>query len=246
MVSFGILCIVYYLFIWFYSKRWNSTFALFWPVFGVLNIIWGILIQYLPNHIQMTVGIILAIPWLIFAVVMILIFSAMVVPVTKDLPYIIVLGAQVRGTKITQSLERRLVKALRYLKENPQTKVIVSGGQGKCEDISEADAMAQYLTAHGIHKERIIPEDQSTSTRENLENSARFIKNLNQPVGIVTNNFHMYRAVQIGRQLQYRQIHALPASSNPILFPNYMVREFFGILYTFVFAKRLTKKCVDK
>lgn len=246
MISLGILCIVYYLVIWFYSKRWNSTFALFWPAFGILNIVAGILIGYFPQSVQTAAGVIIGIPWILFAIVLILIFSAVVVPVTKDIPYIIVLGAQVRGTKITQSLERRLVKALQYLKDNPQTSVIVSGGQGKYEDISEASAMAKYLQDHGIGKERVIIEDQSTSTRENLENSSRFIKDLNQPVGIVTNNFHMYRALQIAKQLQYRQIYALPASSNPILLPNYLVREFFGILYTVVFAKRHAKKSVDK
>ena len=58
-----------------------------------------------------------------------------------DYEYLIVLGAQVRGTKITDSLLRRLKKACAYLKEHPDTKVIVSGGRGKGEEIEEARAL---------------------------------------------------------------------------------------------------------
>lgn len=90
--------------------------------------------------------------------------------------WIIVLGAQVRGKKITDSLRRRLDTAVCYLKKNKETKVIVSGGQGAGEEITEAEAMAEYLIKQGISKDRIRMEDQSTSTRENLRFSRKFLK----------------------------------------------------------------------
>lgn len=70
--------------------------------------------------------------------------------------YLIILGAHVNGRVPSDSLERRIRKAEQYLKSHPMTKVIVSGGQGKGEDITEAEAMEIYLWEHGIEKERIL------------------------------------------------------------------------------------------
>ncbi|WP_242862894.1 YdcF family protein [Clostridium sp. C105KSO13] len=147
------------------------------------------------------------------------------------LSYIIVLGAQVRGTKITNSLMRRLDAALCYLEENSETSVIVSGGQGKGEDISEAFAMAEYLYQHGIDEKRIILEDTSKSTMENLKNSSKIIDDLSRPVGVVTNNFHMYRALQIGKKAGFKNVRGIAATSNPVLQLNYLVREFFAVIW---------------
>ncbi|MGC4017920.1 MAG: YdcF family protein [Muricomes sp.] len=157
--------------------------------------------------------------------------AAMLRRAKNGLPYIIVLGAQVRKTVITNSLKRRLDAALFYLKKNPHTQVIVSGGQGKGEDISEAAAMSEYLYLHGIDKRQIILEDTSTSTRENLKNSSKIIGNLAEPVGIITNGFHMYRALQIGRKLGFMNIQGIAATSNPILQINYLMREFFAVIW---------------
>ena len=113
--------------------------------------------------------------------------------------WIIILGAQVRGRKITDSLKRRLDAAIHYLEENERTMVVVSGGRGPGEDISEADAMEQYLIEQGVAENRIRKEDQSVSTRENLSFSRRFIDPKHETVGIVTNNFHSYRAKTFSR-----------------------------------------------
>ena len=155
----------------------------------------------------------------------------------KGLRFIIVLGAQVRGVRVTLSLKRRLDKAEVYLRENPGTYAILSGGQGKGEDISEAEAMYRYLTGHGIEKERLIREKQSTSTWENLKNCQAFVGDLTQPVGIVTNNFHIYRAMMLGRRQGYLALQGLPASTNPVLLPNYLVREFFACMRFWLFYR---------
>ena len=97
--------------------------------------------------------------------------------------WIIVLGAQVRGRKITDSLKRRLDSALAYLKEHPDVHVIVSGGQGKDEEVTEAYAMAQYLENAGIDRGRIIQEDASVNTLENLKFSRKLIEDADTPVG---------------------------------------------------------------
>ncbi len=95
--------------------------------------------------------------------------------VSNEIPYILILGAKLFGDKPSQSLQNRLDVALKYLNENPKTKAIVSGGQGEDEDIPEAHSMRNYLVAHGINANRILIEDRSTSTYENLKFSKRFI-----------------------------------------------------------------------
>lgn len=225
----GIICLLYYIVICLYTRKLNSTFALFWPIFGSIHIFLGLLSLKGRQSVLLWTAVILL--WVPFLAVEVRVCAAMRKRPETGLPYIIVLGAQVRGKKITNSLMRRLETALHYVKENPETRVIVSGGQGKGEDISEAFAMAEYLCRCGIDKNRIILEDTSRSTWENLKNSSKMIEDLNRPVGIVTNNFHMYRALQLGRRAGFNNIQGIAATSNPVLQLNYLVREFFAIIW---------------
>lgn len=202
----------------------------FWPAAGIIHLC--LAIPAYKGICKWIVLILLTAGWLIFLAVEGRICMTMKMQAPKGLPWVIVLGAQVRGTRITNSLMRRLDAALAYLEENPDTRVIVSGGQGKGEAISEAAAMSGYLKQHGIGKARIYEEGASTSTRENLRFSSRIIGSLTEPVGIVTNNFHMYRSILLGHIEGYQVLESISASSNPVLFLNYMVREFFAILLT--------------
>ena len=106
-------------------------------------------------------------------------------------------GAQVRGRKITDSLKRRLDCASEYLKEHPDVHVIVSGGQGKDEEVTEAYAMARYLECEGLDRRRIVQEDVSVNTLENLKFSRNLIADVDTPVGIVSNNFQVYRGSNV-------------------------------------------------
>lgn len=92
-----------------------------------------------------------------------------------DADYIIVLGSKVNGTKPSYSLQYRIDKAAEYLKSHDKTIAIVSGGQGKGEDITEALAMKQGLMKQNIAEDRIIMEDRSTSTDENIKFSKPLI-----------------------------------------------------------------------
>ncbi|MDD2981224.1 MAG: YdcF family protein [Hespellia sp.] len=230
MLYLGILCLIYYIAILIYTRRKDTTFASFWLVFGLLNIVGSFVGEILPKGVAEYLWIPLGLLWCTFVLTEIVIISAFLSLPEEGLGYIIVLGAQVRGTWVTNSLARRLDKALEYLDKNPETRVIVSGGRGKGEEITEAEAMASYLMERGIAKNRIVKEDQSTNTRENLLNSKPFTRNPQKPIGLVTNNFHMYRALQIGKQCGYTKLIGIPAAANPILLPNYMVREFFAVI----------------
>ena len=97
--------------------------------------------------------------------------SAIIPSVFDELSTIIILGACVKGKKITGALQKRLDKGVEYLLAHDNTKVIVSGGQGKGEEVTEAFAMKSYLVDKGIDEKRIIMEEKSRSTEENLKYS---------------------------------------------------------------------------
>lgn len=152
---------------------------------------------------------------------------------TPELDYIVVLGAQVQENGPSAVLRQRLDRAVAYLRENPQTKVIVSGGQGMNEPQSEAACMRDFLIEHEITHERIILEDQSRTTKENLENSKRFITE-NASIGIVTNNFHLSRALLIAQDLNYENVTGIAAKSTALYLPNNILRECLALLNYYI------------
>ena len=154
----------------------------------------------------------------------------------KNLDYIVVLGAQLKNSGPSRVLRMRLDKAYDYLVENPDTIVIVSGGQGSNEPDTEAEGMKTYLVSKGIEHERIIKEDRSTSTVENVTYSRSFLDASNDKVGIVTSNFHVFRAIKLAKKAGYQNVCGIAAPSYPFLQPNNMLREFVGIVKDFVFG----------
>lgn len=119
--------------------------------------------------------------------------------------------------------------AIDYLNENPDTICIVSGGQGANEPFSEAKGMADYLTEHGIEEERILLEEKSTNTVENIEYSKALMEQPYDGVGIVTNNFHVFRAVRIAKVRGLESVYGIAADSNVLYLPNNVLRECCGI-----------------
>ena len=144
---------------------------------------------------------------LVFVAVEALIFTGMFHKPSKDLDYIIVLGAQVNGTKLSNSLRLRVERAGEYLEENPEACAVLSGGKGTGEDITEAEAMYRYLVKKGVSPDRLLKEEHSTNTSENLKFSLKIIdteedgKGKEASIGVVTNNFHVYRGVALGKKL---------------------------------------------
>lgn len=177
-------------------------------------------------RIAVTVAICLLI--IFFVTVEAFVISGMRTEGNNDLEYIIVLGAHVRGTTPSAALRWRITRAYEYLTENPNTVAILSGGQGSGEEISEAECMRRELTALGIPESRLILEDNSTSTAENMEFSFRIIGDLSASVGIVTNNFHVWRSLRTARAIGAENICGISAPFKNALLLHYMVREFFS------------------
>lgn len=144
-----------------------------------------------------------------------------------NLDYIIVLGAQVRESGPSVVLKYRLDRAIDYLEENPNTKCIVSGGQGANEPFAEAVGMADYLKKNGIDEKRIIVEAESRTTEENIKNSKTFLEE-DASVGIITNDFHVFRALQMAEEQGLSEARGIAADSSKLYLPNNMLREFFA------------------
>lgn len=144
--------------------------------------------------------------------------------------YLIVLGAQVRGTKPSLILQYRIDKAAEYMSKHPDVTAIVSGGKGSDEEISEAKAMQEGLIDTGIEKERILLEDQSVSTKENLDFSKQYLDIKKDKVLIVTTDFHVLRAVGIAKKAGYQNVEGLSAKSVWYLIPSNYMREFLAVV----------------
>jgi len=155
-------------------------------------------------------------------------------PVSDDEPIaVVVLGAGVNGTTPSLTLRTRLDAAAAYLLAHPDIPAVLSGGQGPGEDITEAQAMYTALVGRGIPAERLLLEEQSTSTAENLMYSMRVLENAGLDttgiVAIVTNDFHLFRAQLIARDVGMAAI-GIPAELPWWwLNANYYVREFFAL-----------------
>ncbi|WP_442599580.1 YdcF family protein [Neobacillus sp. D3-1R] len=146
----------------------------------------------------------------------------------NNVDYLIILGARVKGTIPSLALQYRIDKAAEYLTNNPNTIAIASGGQGEGEDITEAEAIKIGLMEQNITSTRIILEDKSTDTVENIYYSKKVIPNSSKTGILVTNDFHIYRAKQIARD-QGLLVHGLPAKTPVVaLFKSYS-REYLAI-----------------
>lgn len=155
--------------------------------------------------------------------------------------YVVVLGAEVRGTVPSQALYYRLNGAMELLILNPDSVAIVSGGQGEGEDISEAKCMYDWLTAAGISSDRIIMEENATSTMENLEYSFDIIRSLgDEPDGnvtIVSSSYHLFRAKSMAKRLGVDAAGYSCSPGNAVLALNFYIREAFGVTHLWVFGK---------
>lgn len=217
----------------------GTMFWLVWEAIAMFFLLWAVLVHknFFAAHkkIQRISRVLLAIGVVVLMTFCGMIAGEFVSKGEQKLDYIIVLGAQVRENGPSVVLRYRLDEAMNYLNENPDTICIVSGGQGVNEPFSEAKGMAEYLLEKGIEENRILLEDESRNTVENIKNSKRLIKEPYHGVGIVTNNFHMFRAVQIAKVQGLQNVSGIAADSNVLYLPNNVLRECCGILKDWIF-----------
>lgn len=229
----AVLCFLYCFIV--FRIRSGSRFYLIWGLGGLFFIGLALMVKFdlwsqFPLLLRRIICGVLFIGILAFVVAEGCIFAHYRDQGRPDLDYIIVLGAQMKPAGPSVVLKFRLDAAYDYLIANEDTICVVSGGQGANEPCTEAQGMYDYLVERGISPERILMEDKSTDTSENIAFSAEVIGGTDKDIGIVTNNFHVFRGMMLARHAGFENACGISARSNIYFQPNNLVREFFGIM----------------
>lgn len=155
---------------------------------------------------------------------------------------VILLGCAVIGRRPCRVLICRLEAALAYHRKNPEAVMVVCGGQGPREDISEAQAMKAWLTDHQVPAEKILLEEQSSSTEENFRFAADCLGEIGwdptAPTAFVTNGFHCYRAGKYAEKEGFLQARAVPAKLPVGQVLSSYLRESLAIAHYWIFKSR--------
>ena len=193
----------------------------------------GLWFRKMPKWIRRTTGAVLTVGVAFFIVMLgvIIIHGAKGTVAFKE-DCVLVLGCGIRGETVLPTLEARLDRCLEYLKYNPNTMVLVSGGQGPREDIPEAVAMKRYLAEHGVSEQQIIIENRSRNTVQNLSYSKAMLDRLfaqkEYTVALITSDYHAYRAGLIANQ-QGLSVCVYNADVKWYLRPSAYLREVLSI-----------------
>ena len=238
LIILGALCLVYGITVRLAAS--GSNFYLCWIAGAAFLMIWGVLFLTgltgrILRPIKIMVGCIIGAGIIFITATQSMVINGFYAENVSDLDYIIVLGAQVKPSGPAIVTRMRLDKAYEYAMDNPGTQIIVSGGKGGNEPCSEAEVMKAYLISKGLDEDRITMEDKSVNTSENLKLCMALNNDLaDSSVGIVTSNFHVFRATAIAKKSGYTDVYGIPADSVPLYLPNNMIRESIGLLKDFI------------
>lgn len=229
---FGILSLLYFIVITIFIGYLN-VYNFIWVFIGIICLIIYKKILKLYSKIPKFIKVLFLVFIIVFSFSFIIIESQIINHArnrnTEDAYYAILLGAGLNGSNPSLTLLQRINAAVEYLHENKDVKVVVSGGRGTHELYTEAEIMSKLLQTRGIEINRIIVEDSSTNTQENLAYSKNFIDS-NRKTIIISSGFHLFRAKSIAKKLGYKNIGGLASKTPLLLLPNYYVREYFAIL----------------
>ena len=157
-----------------------------------------------------------------------------------DRDYIIILGCAIRKDgSLTPLLKGRVDSAVAFEKKQFEKTgkhaiFVPSGGQGDDEVISEGEAMEKYLLGIGVPKERILREDKSVNTMQNMQFSGNIIKkhsgNIdNAKIAFATTNYHVFRGYILAKKCGFKA-QGISAKTKPYFYLNAFLREFIGLL----------------
>ncbi|KOF57380.1 MULTISPECIES: YdcF family protein [Clostridium] len=246
-IVLGILSIIYFIGC-FITFGFAINFSPFFALIGVVFITVGILkLKFKGNILKgrfRNILILFRVLIIIFLISFIAIETMLIYNSfeknNKKADFVVILGAAVRGKTMTLALYQRMEKGLKYLNEYPDIKVVVSGGKGPGEDIPEAEAMKEFLLKQGISEKRIIVEDKSRNTMENLRNTKQILQRSygkrDFEIALVTNNFHVFRAKMLAQRFGFK-VYGIPAPIHPGIILNSYVREYFAVIKSFIFDR---------
>lgn len=209
----------------------SLTYGLVWLAITVLEIFFLVLGTKYSRGLLMAMIVILIIQSL-FSLTILLLGSSHNV---ESADYALVLGYGLKDNEIQETLEMRLETAQEYAIKNPKTTLILCGGVTGKNTLSEADAMYKYLRNKGISDTRMIKEDKSKDTIQNIRNSLEYINKYGKIV-VISSDYHVYRASLICKKLGLEV--STYASYSPLsLLPNALLFEKFGIIKTMLLVK---------
>lgn len=242
LILFGIYSIGYC----FSIMAYGVSFSRFFLALGALFIVAGLVTIFIQDkYLYYKSGLVLKLIRGMFIFLMatfILIESLIVFNGTKrdtaKVDYVVVLGAGLWGDIPSLTLRQRLDQSLELLKKDPDTKIVLSGGMGPGETISEAEGMRRYLIEKGVDEKLLLMEDKSTSTKENLQFTRKLLDKVDGrediKIKIVTSDFHMFRAKLLGKRYGFR-VYGDPSPIHPLLIPAYYSREYFAVIKSLIF-----------
>lgn len=223
----GAACIAYY-FVIGHASRFGLDMSWMWPLGGAVLFLAGLacLTDRIPKWIRYAWRGIVCAGIALVLVLECFVVSGMFQQGPDGLDYLIVLGARVENDgSPSPALRRRLNRTLEYLEKNPETIVIASGGQGSDEVMTEAECIRNELVATGIDESRVLTESRSTKTSENLVFSKELMSSPDAQVGLVTNNFHIFRALKLAEKAGLTNVHGVAAKYTGYTLFHYMIRE---------------------
>lgn len=202
-----------------------GTIAIIVGILTVIRCIIGAAFKAIWKLIRKPLAIILAIVLIILSITSIPILVGPKTQPAANCDYLILLGAGVNGDTPSPILQDRINTAYTYLTEHPNTICIATGGKGDGENISEAQCIFNQLTAMGISADRIWIEDQATSTVENFKYSLEMLEGTTGSVGVVSNEFHLFRASLIAKKQGLKPIFIAAPTSKTGTRISYTIRE---------------------
>lgn len=168
-----------------------------------------------------------------FICIEVLIFQSIKSNDNVNVKYAVVLGAGIDGEQPSLTLRRRLDSSIKFLNENPDAKLIASGGFGAGLRVSEAEVMKRYLIEQGINEERILKEERSKTSDENLKYTRALLRELNgeqlQDILVITSDYHMFRAKLIASRY-FSQVYGMASNTPTTIMINYSIREYLAVL----------------
>ncbi len=151
--------------------------------------------------------------------------------------YVIILGCGLEGKEPGKCLQSRIDAALSFAEKNPDVTMVCSGGQGKDEEISEAEAIANALFKEKFPKKQILMEDTSRTTRENLKNTKAILDKREDGayrVAVVSNEFHLYRSRNLAIETGFENPIAIAGKTPATQFYPMLVREICAVVATWL------------